>query len=251
MDKILVKPRLVPDIHKFWHYIKYLGIEQTTNENDKDVRWRMIHEWYKESYTLPEHLKHLPFINKNIKTVEKDYLEGLFIDVFNYSSFVDPMYFRGCCVQKSIRNAVHDGEIIQCPIQKKKSGKIYQKLIDTRFEIGKLRDIRVVIMGYSIPTLIIKEFNSSVPFGYYGPDRGIYTTRMSSPENWFSKEEVNNILQFCKTLGFEYGELDVLRSNETGRIYIVDANPTPGVGILHQTPGLYEFLSIKFKESLP
>lgn len=250
MDKILVKPRLVPDIHKFWHYIKYLGIEQTTNENDKDVKWRIVHEWYKESYTLPEHLKHLPFINKNIKTVEKDYIDEVFTETFGYSLSIDPLTFKGCCAEKSVKNAIHDGKIVQCPIERKKEGKVYHRLIDTRYEIGRLRDIRIVIMGNSIPAVVVKEFDSSVPFGKYGSAHGVYTSRMVDCKDWFHDYEITRILKFCENLGFEYGELDVLRSNETGRIYIVDANPTPGVGVLHETPGLYELLSVKFKELL-
>ena len=32
---------------------------------------------------------------------------------------------------------------------------------------------------------------------------------------------------FCRTIGLDMGEIDVLRDNATGRIYIVDVNSMP------------------------
>ena len=42
-----------------------------------------------------------------------------------------------------------------------------------------------------------------------------------------SKDEQAKLLQFCRAIGLDYGELDVLRDNGDGRIYVVDANNTP------------------------
>jgi hypothetical protein len=35
------------------------------------------------------------------------------------------------------------------------------------------------------------------------------------------------LLRFCAAIALDYGELDVLRDNDSGRIYVVDANRTP------------------------
>ena len=40
-----------------------------------------------------------------------------------------------------------------------------------------------------------------------------------------SKKE--KILLFCRRMGLDYGELDMLRDREDGRLYIVDVNNTP------------------------
>ncbi len=42
-----------------------------------------------------------------------------------------------------------------------------------------------------------------------------------------SGQEISNLLQFCQLMGMDYGELDVLRDRQDGRIYVVDANSTP------------------------
>lgn len=35
------------------------------------------------------------------------------------------------------------------------------------------------------------------------------------------------MLAFTAAIGLEYGELDVLRENGTGRLFVIDANPAP------------------------
>jgi hypothetical protein len=42
-----------------------------------------------------------------------------------------------------------------------------------------------------------------------------------------SREEVRAIADFCNRLHLDYGELDVLRDRQDGRLYVVDANNTP------------------------
>ena len=40
-------------------------------------------------------------------------------------------------------------------------------------------------------------------------------------------DELKKVCQFCERMGLDYGEVDILRDNTDGRIYIVDANNTP------------------------
>ena len=42
-----------------------------------------------------------------------------------------------------------------------------------------------------------------------------------------SAEEQTQICQFCKEFRLDYGELDVMRNQDDGQIYIVDVNNTP------------------------
>ena len=51
-----------------------------------------------------------------------------------------------------------------------------------------------------------------------------------------SVKEYALIVRFCKEIGLDTGELDVLRDKDTGKIYIVDANNTPGGPPLEFTP---------------
>jgi hypothetical protein len=43
----------------------------------------------------------------------------------------------------------------------------------------------------------------------------------------FSHLEIKKINEFCRQIGMDYGELDVLRDKDSGRIYIIDSNNTP------------------------
>jgi hypothetical protein len=55
-------------------------------------------------------------------------------------------------------------------------------------------------------------------------------TRLSvprTPDELFSVEEQQLLLRFAAALPMDYGELDVLRDEPTGLIYVVDANRTP------------------------
>ena len=42
----------------------------------------------------------------------------------------------------------------------------------------------------------------------------------------FSAEEIDKIYQFCRNIGLEVGELDMLRDRSDSKVYIVDANKT-------------------------
>ena len=51
--------------------------------------------------------------------------------------------------------------------------------------------------------------------------QGSYTFNINSV---FSKQEQILILDFCKGMGIEFADLDILRDNGTGKLYIVDVN---------------------------
>jgi hypothetical protein len=42
-----------------------------------------------------------------------------------------------------------------------------------------------------------------------------------------SEQECQDIIMYCRRIGLEYGEIDILRSDEDGKIYIIDVNNTP------------------------
>lgn len=43
----------------------------------------------------------------------------------------------------------------------------------------------------------------------------------------FSGIEKEKILAFTEKFGLDYGEVDVLRDNDDGRLYVIDVNNTP------------------------
>ena len=50
---------------------------------------------------------------------------------------------------------------------------------------------------------------------------------MRTADDVLSPAEQGQLLQFANDLGMDYGELDVLRDEGSGLIYVVDANRTP------------------------
>jgi Holliday junction resolvase-like predicted endonuclease len=50
---------------------------------------------------------------------------------------------------------------------------------------------------------------------------------LARPEEVFTNAELDKLRQFCRQFGLQYGELDIIRHAEDGRIYILDANNTP------------------------
>ncbi len=50
---------------------------------------------------------------------------------------------------------------------------------------------------------------------------------MRTPEEVFTPEEIENILKLADQLNVDYGELDILRDNEDGKVWVLDVNKTP------------------------
>jgi hypothetical protein len=241
--KVLVYPHKLAPGQKLQIYLSKLGIEWTNDWRDEDIT-HAFHWDYKNSNELSEEMRIVEargvhIINGRCNNVKKDHLDYEFERVFGYSIMVDPTTHRGTCIKKSTQQAVHNGKFVQCPIKpheydsrviKSVSGethrRLYQKLIDTRFEMDKLREVRVPIIGSTIPTLFIKELGVKSTFHPYEENYyKVYTAR--NFDEWLSMSEVDKLFELSRNLGLEFGELDVLRDNSTGLIYVVDVNNIP------------------------
>ena len=49
---------------------------------------------------------------------------------------------------------------------------------------------------------------------------------LDTPQNCYTEDEIRVISRFAEEIGLEWGGVDVLRDNASGKIYIVDANKT-------------------------
>lgn len=185
--------------------------------------------FYYEYLTFREEFEFLDSIASNIKVVNlysrdisKRYVENTFQEVFGYGTFISPLTFKGKCVRKNDINAKHDGTIIECPIKESSEEFIYQILIDNDTQDGYVEDIRVPIVNGLIDFLYLnKRFIDK----RFGSSNNI--TKVVSPSDVFSDDEMSKINLFCKKIKLEYGELDILRNKDDGKIYIIDANNTP------------------------
>ncbi|SAK95911.1 hypothetical protein AWB79_07281 [Caballeronia hypogeia] len=99
---------------------------------------------------------------------------------------------------------------------------VVQRVIDNRYDDENVYDIRVPVIGNSIPFVYIKKRSLNTRFS-----NANRTATISSTPNFLSETEVDQILRFCRDAHLDYGELDVLRDRRSGDIWIVDVNNTP------------------------
>jgi hypothetical protein len=83
-------------------------------------------------------------------------------------------------------------------------------------------DIRVPVVGGIIPYCLDKKIPIECRFNNI---KGLGIIR--EPGELLTESELSKVREFCTKFGLDYGELDVLRDYDDGRIYIVDVNYMP------------------------
>jgi hypothetical protein len=174
-------------------------------------------------YSIPDEvrarLKARKIVNDTHFSCDKDNVAHCFAASFGYSLAVDPNVTRGPMVRKSLRNAAHDGTIVNGPIAAE-TGFSYAALI--RNEIGDLvEDVRLPIVGRTIPFAYLKYRPTASRFSNKNTYAGLVGCA-----SVLSTTERTNVLEFARLIGLEFGEVDALRDRVTNRLYIVDANNT-------------------------
>lgn len=169
-------------------------------------------------------LKPVRTINHGVLDVSKTTVEAKFEEVFGYALSVNPEKFKGAAVRKSDANYTHDGEIVSCPYSPPpgEGGVTYQRYIDTRTPEGYFLDIRVPIYDGAIP-ITYRKYHPDTDRRFFDVDH----SELADPSDTLSSEERRRLAELAEAIGLEYGEMDVLRDNSDGRIYVVDINPTP------------------------
>ncbi|HKJ16030.1 MAG TPA: hypothetical protein VJ984_01610 [Xanthomonadales bacterium] len=196
--------------------------------------------WQDQTWVKPdEHLLQIagrkPVLNLRCLDISKRRVEKEFIRAFGRSSFVDPLSFSGRAVCKFDENAL-GGEIVDLPIVESEEGRVYQMLIDSSQD-GAMLEYRVPIILGDIPVVYLEQKDL--------PVNAIKTRKRSvaldSPGAIFSSKEVQAIRAMCHGMGLDFGELDVLRSNADGALYVLDVNKTPGgFGIMNRVNWRHE-----------
>ncbi|MCC9135068.1 hypothetical protein ACFSKU_18750 [Pontibacter silvestris] len=162
-------------------------------------------------------------LNSKCMDISKEKVDKVHEACYGYSTIVDPFTYKGVCVEKSSKNGTHDGIVVQCPIKEKKPGKFYQRVINNQVNEQEVEDIRVPVYGDIIPFAFVKYRSVSTRFSTFNR-----MVKLVKPEEVLSPAEVKQILKFCRSMGIDFGELDILRDRDDNKLYIVDANPTPG-----------------------
>lgn len=164
-----------------------------------------------------------PIINAACRDISKANVSRHFSAVFGYSADVDPLTHDGPYVEKSNRNAQHDGRIVTARAAAPRPGAVYQRLVNNVGPGGLVEDIRVPIIDGIVPFAYLKYRSMEARFD----SNRNRIVRLCAAEDVLSADEIRNLGRFARSIGLDYGELDVLRDRDDGRIYIVDANKTP------------------------
>ena len=159
-------------------------------------------------------------INGTCLDISKSKVDRLWAEVAGYTISVDPLTHEGKFVIKPDENGKRGGRVVSGPIARREKGLVYQRLVDTR--VGdRVLQIRPVILDGRI-VLVYEKWRT-----YPDYFKGAELTIPKTAADFFSDEEVDQLLRFSARMGLDYGELDVARDAADGRIYVVDANRTP------------------------
>ena len=214
-------------ISKVIRYFKNMGYKLT---NDIESNWVIGIYWnYDDINKTPEKLlkDKRPVVNRRVNNVTKSYVDYVFTSIFGYSSMVDTNRF-GYCVQKSEKQSAHDGKIIRMPCQKE-SGYIYQKLIDNRLSMDMVYDIRIPVFMEEIPFVFIKSKTIEGTFENMIASKLKYW--IADTREYLTNDEIIKIKTFACKMHVDIAEIDGLRDNSTGRLYLTDVNNLPGAGL--------------------
>jgi hypothetical protein len=164
-------------------------------------------------------------INRRCLDLSKSHVDRTWAEVAGYSISVDPFLHDDVMVVKSEENGMHDGRLVIGPLERRREGYVYQRLIDSR-EAGWIKNMRVFIVGSEMPLV----FDVWRQFPHWFESVGMAMPRQA--HELLSPPEIELIMRFARALGMDYGEMDVVRDRHSGLIYGVDANRTPLQGAL-------------------
>jgi hypothetical protein len=220
---VLFRPETPAPGHAMYKICLHLGYRITS---DRTRRFRVGVRWSDTAFAPDDEilsgLAHEHTVaNIACQDTSKARVAELFARVFGYTLAVDPRVYQGKCVQKSDANAQHDGRIIQAPTNPE-PGYVYQRLIDNEVEAGVVQDMRMPVIGDRMPFVYVKYRPTEVRFKNRNS-----RVELGQVEELLSPEEVASVKAFCAAMRLDYGEIDVLRNRDDGRIYIVDVNTTP------------------------
>lgn len=159
-------------------------------------------------------------VNFGCTDISKSNVADSFERAAGYGLKVDPRTYTGPMVEKSEKNACHDGRIIEGPMEPAED-KTYQRLIDNEIEGGLVEDLRCCIVGGE-PALVFRK-RRPLSRRFLNENAEVL---LDEPKNCYTSDEISVIKAFAADIGLDWGGVDVLRDRTSGRIFIVDANKT-------------------------
>ena len=169
--------------------------------------------------------KKMRLINYFLIDTSKQFVGKSVQEHFGYTFTVNPKTYNGYCIAKHNGNGTKSCFFLKCPINADEifEDHSYQKIINYSDKKNKsiLYELRLPIFGNIIPFAFFKTRNRGLRFTSKNKKMEIV------PANkYLSNDELEKILSYCRKVGFECGEIDILRHDEDGQIYIIDINNT-------------------------
>lgn len=169
-------------------------------------------------------------INLRGNDISKTHVDAVMHNVFGYGLSVDPLTTQGPLVEKSDLNALHDGRIIVGPLSALSAGRVYQRLVRGTRTGDVIEELRVPVVGHHVPFVHLKYKRADDPLAL--SVRGT----IAEPSAVLSADEIDRLVRFAHALGIDFGELDTIRNESDGRLYVFDANNTPCVRFVGVAP---------------
>lgn len=207
-------------LYKISRILNYNVTNKPQSHYNLAVYWEYL--TFREEYQFLESIApKTKVINLHSRDISKVFVDKAFKKVFGYSTFIDPKTYTGKIVKKNDINAIHDGTILQGPVNEIEEGFIYQILINNAGPDDTVIDIRVPIVNGTIDIVYEKFKPVNDRFGH--PSKSI----VRKIEEMLSTGEIELLNKLCHEMQLEFGEMDVLRNKDDGKIYVIDVNNTP------------------------
>jgi hypothetical protein len=204
--------------------------------------------WETGTWLTPSQAARLPkdAINGRCVDISKSHVADVWARVAGYPLAVDPLSTHGQLVEKPEANARHGGRIVTGPLARRRKGYSYERLVDCRID-GQIHQMRAMVASNNLALAYEKWRPEPEWFS------GTRLTLPRTPDELFSAAEQALLLRFAAAMELDYGEIDILRDEPTGLIYVVDANRTPAR--LHNLPEpewvkVYDLQAAAFRELL-
>jgi hypothetical protein len=200
------------------HVLPRLGIRIAPFPGEADLTVA----WHTGTWIDDRDVRRLPddALNRRCVDISKATVDKLWADAAGYSIAVDPGSWRGPLVVKPLANAVRGGRIVDGPLPSSRADVVYERLVDSR-EGERIHSTRAIVACGEI--IVAYDRWRPTPNWFAGPEE----TTPAAAEDLYSADERATLVRFAQLIGLDFGEIDVIRDNDSGLIYGVDANRTP------------------------
>ncbi len=210
------------------HYLGYSVVRSASEPFDVAYLWRDA-TVVSPPAELVDIANTKPVLNIACTDISKIKVDQVWQQISGHSALIDPTMHQGKAIKKFDANGQGGGEIVDCPlaVTVEQQDVVYQQYIETN-PAGPQLEYRVPIVMGKIPAVfkVFKDDPETVA-GKRIKNQFKHSITLASPDVIFSDQEQAEILEFCSLMGFDIGELDVLRCANTHRLYVIDVNTTP------------------------